>query len=131
MTVLTIPTTPIEGQKPGTSGLRKKTSVFMSRHYLENFVQAIFDATGGVAGRTLVLGGDGRHFGREAAQIILLWSDRAFASTSPLARVGETVILRPDIGALIRLAYDPALPAVARDPSHALRLAARLAMSGA
>ena len=68
---------------------------------------------------------------QQAAQIILLWSDRAFATTSPLARVGETVILRPDIGALIRLAYDPALPAVARDPSHALRLAARLAMSGA
>lgn len=68
---------------------------------------------------------------QQAAQIILLWSDRAFASTSPLARVGETVILRPEIGALIRLAYDPALPAVARDPSHALRLAARLAMSGA
>ncbi|MDZ7909096.1 MAG: hypothetical protein U5N10_13310 [Gemmobacter sp.] len=67
---------------------------------------------------------------QQAAQIILLWSDRAFATTSPLARVGETVILRPEIGALIRLAYDPALPPVARDPSHALRLAARLAMSG-
>ena len=53
-------TTPIEGQKPGTSGLRKKTRVFMQPHYLENFVQAIFDGIGGAAGKTFVLGGDGR-----------------------------------------------------------------------
>ncbi|MDF1620584.1 alpha-D-glucose phosphate-specific phosphoglucomutase [Pseudothioclava nitratireducens] len=67
----TIATTPIDGQKPGTSGLRKKTPVFMGPHYLENFVQATFDAIGGVAGKTLVLGGDGRYFGAEAAQVIL------------------------------------------------------------
>ncbi len=65
------PTRPIEGQKPGTSGLRKKTAVFMQPGYLENFVQSTFDAIGGVAGKTLVLGGDGRYFGVEAAQIIL------------------------------------------------------------
>ncbi|SIS73547.1 alpha-D-glucose phosphate-specific phosphoglucomutase [Phaeovulum vinaykumarii] len=64
------PTTPFEGQKPGTSGLRKKTRVFMQPNYLENFVQATFDAVGGVSGKTLVLGGDGRYFGREAAAII-------------------------------------------------------------
>ena len=64
-------TTPIEGQKPGTSGLRKKTAVFAVPGYLENFVQSTFDALGGVAGKTLVLGGDGRYFGAEAAQIIL------------------------------------------------------------
>ncbi len=64
-------TTPFSGQKPGTSGLRKKTRVFMQPRYLENFVQATFDAIGGVAGKTLVLGGDGRYFGAEAAQIIL------------------------------------------------------------
>jgi hypothetical protein len=65
----------------------------------------------------------------QAAQVILLWSDRAFVGTSPLARVGETVILRPDIGALIRAGYDKVMPAVARDPSHSLRLAARIAMA--
>jgi len=68
---LTIRTAPIEGQKPGTSGLRKKTKVFMGPHYLENFVQAIWAAIGGVAGKTLVLGGDGRYFNDRAAQVIL------------------------------------------------------------
>jgi hypothetical protein len=62
----------------------------------------------------------------QAAQTILLWSDRAFDGTSPLARVGERVILRPEIGAVIRAGYDPVLPAMAGDASHALRLAARL-----
>jgi hypothetical protein len=66
----------------------------------------------------------------QAAQVILLWSDRAFAGSSPLARIGEAVVLRPDIAAVIRAGYDPVLPAVARDPSHALRLAARLANAG-
>ena len=50
--VLRIPTKPIEGQKPGTSGLRKKTPVFMQPHYLENFVQAIWNGTGGAKGST-------------------------------------------------------------------------------
>ena len=61
----------------------------------------------------------------QAVQVILLWSDRAFTGVSPLALVGETVMLRPEIGAVIRAGYDPVLPAMARDPSHALRLAAR------
>ena len=69
--IRTVQTRPIEGQKPGTSGLRKKTRAFREPGYLENFVQSIFDATGGAAGKTLVLGGDGRFFGREAAQAIL------------------------------------------------------------
>lgn len=64
-------TTPIEGQKPGTSGLRKKAKIFAAPGYLENFIQATFDAIGGVKGKTLVLGGDGRWFGEDAAQIIL------------------------------------------------------------
>ncbi len=64
-------TQPFDGQKPGTSGLRKKTPVFMQPDYLENFIQATFDAIGGITGKTLVLGGDGRYFGREAAQTIL------------------------------------------------------------
>lgn len=62
----------------------------------------------------------------QAVQTVLLWSDRAFDGTSPLARVGERVILRPEIGAVIRAGYDPVLPVMARDPSHALRLAARV-----
>lgn len=62
----------------------------------------------------------------QAVQVILLWSDRAFGGSSPLARVGEKVILRPEIGAVIRAGYDPVMPAVARDASHALRLAARV-----
>ena len=71
MQILTIKTGPIEGQKPGTSGLRKKTRVFMGPHYLENYVQSIFDGIGGVLGKSLVLGGDGRYFNTQAAQVIL------------------------------------------------------------
>lgn len=66
----------------------------------------------------------------QMSQVILLWSDRAFAGSSPLARIGETVVLRPEIAEVIRAGYDPVLPAVARDASHALRLAARLAKAG-
>jgi len=71
MDKITVSTQPIDGQKPGTSGLRKKTHVFMGPHYLENFVQSIWSAIGGVAGKTLVLGGDGRYFNDRAAQVIL------------------------------------------------------------
>lgn len=60
-----------------------------------------------------------------AVQVILLWSDRAFHDRSPLGRISEGVILRPEIAGVIRAAYDPALPAVAREASHALRIAAR------
>jgi phosphoglucomutase len=67
----TVKTQPIEGQKPGTSGLRKKTAVFMQPHYLENFVQATLTGTGGAKGKTYVLGGDGRYFNDRAAQVIL------------------------------------------------------------
>ena len=66
---ITVATRPIAGQKPGTSGLRKKTRAFMEAHYLENYVQSIFDGIGGVAGKTLVLGGDGRYFNAPAAQV--------------------------------------------------------------
>lgn len=65
----------------------------------------------------------------QAAQVIVLWSDKAFANTSPLAKAGEVVVLRPEIAALIRAGYDRNMPAVAQDPSHALRLTARARMA--
>ncbi len=63
----------------------------------------------------------------QAAEVILLWSDLAFFRSGPLARVDGRVVLRPDVAAIIRAAYDPVLPAVARDASHGLRIAARIA----
>jgi hypothetical protein len=63
----------------------------------------------------------------EAAQVILLWSDRAFAGFGPLARLDGHVVLRPDIAGVIRAVYDPVLPAASRDAVHALRIAARIA----
>jgi len=69
--IRTVPTRPIAGQRPGTSGLRKKVAEFSRSPYVENFVQSIFDALEGIAGKTLVLGGDGRFYNREAIQIIL------------------------------------------------------------
>lgn len=62
----------------------------------------------------------------EAAQVILLWGEAAFGDGSPLGQAGEAVILRPDIAGVIRAGYDKVMPEVARDPSHAYRLAARL-----
>jgi phosphoglucomutase len=69
--VKTVPTRPFAGQRPGTSGLRKKVPVFQQPGYLENFVQSIFAALEGYAGQTLVLGGDGRFYNDQAVQIIL------------------------------------------------------------
>ncbi|MBF2027750.1 MAG: alpha-D-glucose phosphate-specific phosphoglucomutase [Oscillatoriales cyanobacterium C42_A2020_001] len=71
MNIKTIPTQPFADQKPGTSGLRKKVPVFQQPNYLENFVQAIFDSLEGYQGQTLVVGGDGRYYNRQAIQIIL------------------------------------------------------------
>jgi phosphoglucomutase len=71
MSIQTISTQPYTDQKPGTSGLRKKVKVFQQPHYLENFIQAIFDSLEGYQNQTLVVGGDGRYYNREAIQIIL------------------------------------------------------------
>lgn len=100
MTLRTHPTRPIAGQKPGTSGLRKKTAVFMGPHYLENFVQAIFDVVG-AKGKTFVLGGDGRYFNDRAAQVILRM---AAANGAARVIVGQGAILStPAASHLIRL----------------------------
>ncbi|MFL6656835.1 MAG: alpha-D-glucose phosphate-specific phosphoglucomutase [Massilia sp.] len=71
MSIQTITTSPFAGQRPGTSGLRKKVTEFRQPNYLENFVEAIFTTLGDCAGKTLVVGGDGRFFNRQAIQIIL------------------------------------------------------------
>lgn len=101
MTSLTIQTTPIDGQKPGTSGLRKKARTFMEPHYLENFVQVIFDGIGGVNGKTLVLGGDGRFHNDVAVRTILRM---AAANGAAKMIVGQGGLLStPAASHLIRL----------------------------
>lgn len=100
MNFKTVSTSPIDGQKPGTSGLRKKTAVFCKPGYLENFVQAIFDGTGGAAGKTYVVGGDGRFFNHEAIATIV-----GMAAANGAARlvVGQGGILStPAVSNLIR-----------------------------
>ncbi|WP_283638035.1 alpha-D-glucose phosphate-specific phosphoglucomutase [Marinovum algicola] len=92
--------TPFDGQKPGTSGLRKKTRVFMQAHYLECFVQSIFNAIGGAKGKTFVIGGDGRYFNAEAIQTILRM---AAANGAHRAIVGQNGLLStPAASNLIR-----------------------------
>lgn len=71
MAIQIINTAPIAGQRPGTSGLRKKVAVFSAPQYLENFVQSVFDTLGDCRGQTLVLGGDGRYYNRAAIQTVL------------------------------------------------------------
>lgn len=119
MTPTRIPTTPIEGQKPGTSGLRKKTSVFSVPGYLENYIQATWNGIGGVAGKTLVLGGDGRYFNDRAAQIVLRM---AAASGARRVVVGQNALLstpaashlirkrRADGGLILSASHNPGGP---------------------
>ena len=71
MNIRTVSTTPFSDQKPGTSGLRKSVTAFQQPHYLENFVQSIFDSLEECEGQTIVLGGDGRYYNREAIQVIM------------------------------------------------------------
>lgn len=101
VTVATVATTPFEGQKPGTSGLRKKVKVFTQKNYTENFVQCILDANGApLAGSTLVVGGDGRYFCREACELIV-----RMCAANGVAKVlaGQNGILStPAVSSLIR-----------------------------
>jgi len=99
-----VKTAPIEGQEPGTSGLRKKTKVFMSENYLSNFVQSALDAvkTSGtkIGEGTLLIGGDGRYFNPEAIQIIV---KMAVANGVKRIWIGENGLLStPAVSAIIR-----------------------------
>uniref|UniRef100_A0A7S0QM37 phosphoglucomutase (alpha-D-glucose-1,6-bisphosphate-dependent) n=1 Tax=Pyramimonas obovata TaxID=1411642 RepID=A0A7S0QM37_9CHLO len=102
--VQTIKTTPYDGQKPGTSGLRKKTKVFTQENYLANFVQSTFSAlqeTGvKVEGGTLVVSGDGRYYNSTAIQII---AKIAFAHGVARIWIGDKGLLStPAVSAVIR-----------------------------
>ena len=101
----TVRTSPFEGQRPGTSGLRKKTRVFMQPGYLENFVQSVFDAVRADAGgdfgaETLVVGGDGRFFNREAVQVIIRMAAANGFRTLLVGRAG--ILSTPAVSAVVR-----------------------------
>ncbi|MDT7807235.1 MAG: phosphoglucomutase [Acidobacteriota bacterium] len=103
--VQTVPTKPFEGQRPGTSGLRKKTRVFMQPGYLENFVQSVFDAVsadapGGFRSETLVVGGDGRYYNREAIQTIIRMAAANGFGRLFIGRAG--ILSTPAVSAVIR-----------------------------
>lgn len=97
-----VETTPFDGQKPGTSGLRKKVKVFVQPHYLENFVQATFNALSAekVRGATLVVSGDGRYYSKDAIQII---TKMAAANGVRRIWIGQNGLLStPAVSAVIR-----------------------------
>ena len=96
----TVQTQPIAGQKPGTSGLRAKTRTFMQPGYLENFVQSVFEVIGGLEGKTLTLGGDGRFFNSQAIQTILKMAAANGADRVIVGRGG--ILSTPAASAVIR-----------------------------
>jgi phosphoglucomutase len=98
--VISVPSAPFSGQKPGTSGLRKKVTVFRQARYLENFVQAIFDTLSGHQGQTLVLGGDGRYYNDVAIQTILRMAAAAGFGRVLVGRDG--ILSTPAASAVIR-----------------------------
>ncbi|MEX5748657.1 alpha-D-glucose phosphate-specific phosphoglucomutase [Massilia sp. X63] len=100
MSIHAIPTTPFAGQRPGTSGLRKKVAEFQQPGYLENFVEAIFLTLGEGSGRTLVVGGDGRYFNREAIQVILRMAAAHGVARCLVGRGG--ILSTPAVSCVIR-----------------------------
>ena len=100
MNTVSVATKPFAGQKPGTSGLRKKVKVFSQPGYLENFVQCIFDSLEGQQGATLVLGGDGRYFNDVAIQVILRMAAAAGFGRVLVGRGG--ILSTPAASAVIR-----------------------------
>jgi phosphoglucomutase len=103
MDLRTVATTPFSDQKPGTSGLRKAVPTFQQPHYLENFVQSIFDTIDSCQGQTLVLGGDGRYYNRQAVQIIL---KMAAAQDFARVKVGQGGILSTPATSCVIRKYD-------------------------
>ncbi len=103
MAIKTVPTTPFDDQKPGTSGLRKQVPTFQKPHYLENFIQSTFDSLDDYQGKTLVLGGDGRYFNRPAIQIIL---KMAAANGIGKTLVGQGGILSTPAASCLIRKYD-------------------------
>lgn len=103
MNIRTVSTTPFSDQKPGTSGLRKSVPVFQKFHYLENFVQSIFDTLDTCEGQTLVLGGDGRYYNRQAIQTIL---KMAAANGFERVKVGHRGILSTPATSCVIRKYD-------------------------
>lgn len=99
--VRVVPTTPFADQRPGTSGLRKKVPAFMVPHYAENFIQTLLDLEGGVAGQTLVIGGDGRYYNDVVLQLIM---KMAAANGAARVIVGQNGLLStPALSHLVRL----------------------------
>lgn len=100
MKIQTVTTKAFNDQNPGTSGLRKKVRVFQQAHYLENFIQSLFNTLGDVKGKSLVLGGDGRYYNREAIQIIV---KMAVAAGYAEIKIGQGGILStPAASAIVR-----------------------------
>ncbi|HXO03013.1 MAG TPA: alpha-D-glucose phosphate-specific phosphoglucomutase, partial [Stellaceae bacterium] len=105
MHVLSVPVTPFTGQRPGTSGLRKKVAVFREPGYIEAFVQSLFDALpeavgSGVEGQTLVLGGDGRFYNDRAIQTIIRMAAANGVTRLLVGRDG--LLSTPAVSAVIR-----------------------------
>lgn len=101
MPIRELPTKPYTDQKSGTAGLRKKVAVFQQPHYLENFLQSIFDVEASLKGKTLIIGGDGRYHNREA-----IYTAIAMAAGNGIAKVivGQGGILStPAASNLIRV----------------------------